>query len=72
MDDKVNHPSHYNQGTIEVIDIIQDKLSAEEFTGFCKGNSLKYVLRAGHKGSAIEDYKKAIWYLERLIEDENE
>ena len=65
--DPVNHPSHYTTGKHEVIDILQDKLSPEEFKGFLKGNILKYVLRAEHK-NGMEDYKKCHWYLTKLIE----
>lgn len=58
----VHHPSHYNSGSIEVIDAIEDwKL------GFCLGNVVKYVARADHKGNAIEDLKKAAWYLAHEI-----
>jgi hypothetical protein len=67
MTDMVNHPPHYKTGGIEAIDYIQAKLTPEEFAGFCKGNALKYISRAGHKGSAAEDTRKAIWYLQRLI-----
>jgi hypothetical protein len=67
MTDMVNHPPHYKTGGIEAIDYIQAKLTPEEFAGFCKGNALKYISRAGHKGSAAEDTLKAIWYLQRLI-----
>ena len=66
--DPVNHPSHYKVGGIETIDYIQAKLSAEEFTGFCKGNALKYISRAGHKADAAEDTRKAIWYLNRMLD----
>ncbi len=64
----VNHPSHYTSGGIETITYLQAKLSPEEFTGFLKGNVLKYVSRAGSKGDALEDYKKAQWYVNRLVE----
>ncbi len=58
----VNHPSHYNQGRIEVIDAIEDwELN------FCEGNVIKYVARHRHKSEPLEDLKKAKWYLERLI-----
>lgn len=69
--DEVNHPSHYTDGKIECIDYIQDKLTSEEFRGFCKGNALKYISRAGKKNpdKYNEDLKKAIWYLERAITD---
>jgi len=59
----VNHPSHYNMGKIEVIDFIEDQQ-----LGFHLGNALKYITRAQHKGDAIDDLKKAIWYLERFLE----
>ena len=63
--DPVNHPSHYTTGKYEVIDILEDKLSPEEFKGFLKGNILKYILRAEHK-NGMEDYEKSLWYLNRL------
>ena len=58
----IDHPSHYNTGKIEVIDAIEDwKLN------FSRGNAVKYIARAGHKGDEIEDLKKAAWYIEREI-----
>lgn len=65
--DMVNQPPHYKVGGIEAIDYIQAKLTAEEFAGYCKGNALKYISRAPHKKDAIEDLRKAIWYLNRII-----
>ena len=62
MSDSVNHPSHYNTGSIEVIDAIEDWQ-----LGFHAGNVVKYVARYRHK-NGIEDLKKAAWYLNRLIE----
>lgn len=63
MDDAVNHPSHYTRGPVEVIDII------EGFgLNYHLGNVTKYVLRAGHKNDALEDLKKARWYIDREIE----
>lgn len=41
-------------------------LSHEEYIGFCKGNVIKYTIRAGHKHDEIEDLDKAIDYLECL------
>lgn len=61
-------PAHYKQGGLEVITILRKKMSKEEFKGFCKGNILKYVLRAEHK-NGVEDYKKAAQYLKWLIEE---
>ena len=70
MSDMINHPQHYTSGKIEVIDFIEDK-----GLNFNLGNVLKYVARAGHKKSsgksvdakALEDLKKARWYIEREI-----
>ncbi len=60
----INHPSHYADGKIEVIDFIEDKK-----LNFNLGNVVKYVARAGKKDKSkeLEDLKKALWYLEREI-----
>lgn len=60
-------PSHYKTGGLEVITILRKKLTPEEFKGFCKGNILKYVLRADKKNGS-EDLKKAQVYLKWLTE----
>lgn len=58
--DPVN-PSHYRlECGLQVIELT-------ERMGFCLGNVVKYVLRAGKKGDALEDLKKARWYLDREI-----
>lgn len=61
----VEHPQHYNMGKVEAIDVIEDWN-----LGFCLGNTVKYIARAGHKDPAktIEDLKKARWYLDRYIQ----
>ena len=62
--DNVNNPTHYNTGTIEVITVIEDwKLN------FNLGNAIKYIGRCEHKNNKIEDIKKAIWYLERELKN---
>jgi hypothetical protein len=61
--DAVEHPKHYNAGSIEVIDAID----AWDL-GFCEGNVVKYVARAKHKGNELEDLQKALWYLTHRIE----
>lgn len=66
-DSRVDHPDHYNAGPVECIDALQSALTPEEFAGFCKGNALKYIWREQHKGG-IESLRKAVWYLERLIQ----
>lgn len=70
-DDAVHHPSHYTSGKYEVIDIIEDQLGYEGLRGFCLGNTLKYICRAGKKGGkqkTMEDLEKAEWYLHHFIE----
>lgn len=64
MNDVVNHPAHYTDGKIEVIEFIEDK-----GLNFHRGNAVKYISRAGKKDPAkeIEDLKKAVWYLNREI-----
>ena len=63
-DDPVNHPKHYTDGRIEVIEYIEDKN-----LGFCLGNAIKYISRAGkkEKDKEIQDLRKATWYIERRI-----
>lgn len=62
----VTHPKHYNTGKIEVIRIIEDQLTAEEYRGYIKGQVLKYITRERTK-NGLEDLQKAAWYLNRLI-----
>ena len=66
MKDAVN-PDHYKVGGIEAIDYVQAKLSPEEYRGYLRGSALKYLSRAGHKDDTTQDYKKAQWFIERLI-----
>jgi hypothetical protein len=60
--DPVNHPKHYtgHPSGVECIQI------AEHF-GYCLGNVIKYIWRAGQKGDALEDLRKARFYLDREI-----
>ena len=59
----INHPPHYNNGNIEVIDAIEDW-----GLDFNTGNVVKYIARHQHKTDPLEDLKKARWYLDRIIE----
>ena len=63
-EEKVDHPSHYNSGKIEAIDAIEDWN-----LGFHDGNALKYIARHKHKESPEKDIEKAIWYLQRHLEN---
>lgn len=63
--DAVNNPAHYTDGGIETIDYIEAK-----GLGYHLGNAVKYISRAGKKGTnqGLEDLRKAQWYLARAIE----
>lgn len=60
--DPVNHPAHYtaHPSGIECIQIT-------EHMNFNLGNAVKYIWRAGDKGAALQDLRKARWYLDREI-----
>ena len=62
--DMVNNPAHYTQGKIETIDFIEDKQ-----LDYHLGNVIKYITRAKHKGTEMQDLKKAQWYLNRYIKN---
>jgi len=62
-DDKVNHPSYYNAGKIEVIDFIEDQQ-----LDFHLGCVVKYICRAKHKLQELEDLEKGLWYLQRKVD----
>lgn len=63
MNDAVHHPSHYTLPGLDVesVDVIRAVLTPEEFKGWCKGNALKYSLRAGRKDPTkeVQDLAKA-------------
>lgn len=69
--DQINHPQHYTEGGIECIDYLKAKLSKDEFIGYLKGCALKYLSRANFKESAEKDYKKAQWYINKLVDSLN-
>jgi hypothetical protein len=59
--DNIN-PQHYQShpSGVECIEVTQH-------CNFCIGNAIKYLWRAGLKGDAVEDLKKAAWYIDREI-----
>lgn len=65
MSESVNHPAHYGgeKNPYEAIKVIE-----AWGLGFCLGNAVKYIARAGKKGDALEDLRKARWYLDREID----
>lgn len=65
MSETVNHPPHYggDGNPYEVIRVIE-----AWGLGFCLGNAVKYIGRAGKKGNAVEDLQKAKWYIQHEID----
>ena len=61
--EKVDHPAHYNQGDIEVIDFIESWN-----LNFNLGSAIKYITRCEYKEDKITDLKKAIWYIQREMQ----
>ena len=62
--DMINHPAHYNFGSIEVIDFIDAMGAGYDFAA---GNAIKYIARADHKGARLEDLKKARFYVQHML-----
>ena len=61
--EEVDHPAHYTIGGVEAITVID-----AWGLGFCLGNTLKYLARAGRKGDSLTDLRKARWYIDHQIE----
>ena len=68
MEDNVNNPPHYNRKNIEAICAIEASMDEEEFQGYLKGNTLKYIWRYRYKTHPVEDLEKAQYYLNLLID----
>jgi hypothetical protein len=67
--DPVNKPQHYRVGEVEAIDYINQQLGSG-VKDYLLGNVHKYLHRHRFKGQAVEDLRKARWYLEKLIFEE--
>lgn len=67
-----SNPDHYKSGSVEVIDVIREQLGPERFEGYCVGNAIKYLCRAGKKtaNTATGDYRKAAWYCRMAAGDD--
>lgn len=67
MDEAVDHPQHYGgaDNPYEVIKVLRAWLTRDEYLGFLKGNSLKYLARHRQKGGD-EDLRKSQWYHDEL------
>ena len=70
-EDVVHHPTHYNHGNIETIELIREIVSGydDPFQAYCIGNAIKYLSRAPHKHDDVsEDLRKAMKYIEFATE----
>jgi hypothetical protein len=65
--DIVNHPSHYESGQFECIDVMLETQGKYAVMDFCLCNAFKYLYRHNRK-NGIEDIKKAQWYVNKYIE----
>ena len=68
--EEINHPLHYNNYDVEVIDMMERIFGVEATAIFCKLNAFKYRMRAGTKPnqSAEKDLKKEQWYINKCLE----
>lgn len=71
-DNSVDHPSHYNDYDVEVIEMMRRIWGDDAVKTFCKLNAFKYRMRAGHKDDLEQDLKKEQWYLDFIEQLENE
>lgn len=67
MADNVNHPSHYETGKFECIEVMQEVFGTEAVQNFCVCNAFKYLYRHRRKNGK-EDIEKARWYINKYLE----
>jgi hypothetical protein len=69
--DSVNHPAHYTSSNVKCPGCERDIecIDVTRSLDFNLGNAIKYIWRAPYKGNAVEDLKKAIWYIEDYIKN---
>ena len=66
MSDNIN-PNHYKQGAIECIDALEAAtINLQGLDAVCTANAIKYLWR-WHEKNGVEDLKKSLWYIEKLI-----
>ena len=66
MADNVNHPSHYETGKFECIEVMQEVFGTEAVQNFCVCNAFKYLYRHRRKNGK-EDIEKALWYINKYL-----
>lgn len=68
----IDHPKHYNNYSVEVIDMMEKIYGKDKTIIFCELNAFKYRMRMGTKGNMQEDFEKEQWYLNKIKELTNE
>lgn len=66
MADNVNHPSHYETGKFECIDVMLETQGLDAVKAFCICNAFKYIYRHNGK-NGDEDIRKAKWYIDKYV-----
>ena len=66
MEEMVNHPKHYKAGNLEAIDVLQTFFPNNPLLW----NATKYLLRSERKGNKTQDLRKAMWYIQRELQQE--
>lgn len=63
----VNHPSHYNNYSVEVIEMMRCIYGREATALWCEMTAFKYRMRLGNKpdNPIDQDLAKERWYLEK-------
>ena len=67
MADNVNHPTHYETGKFECIEVMVETQGVEAVQDFCICNAFKYLYRHRRKNGK-EDIEKARWYINKYLE----
>tara|TARA_R110002051_G_scaffold296187_1_gene362201 strand:+ start:47 stop:307 length:261 start_codon:yes stop_codon:yes gene_type:complete len=66
--DDVNHPKHYTSGKLEALEIIEDATNGlNGLEAFSMGSALKYLIRFDKKNDPIQDLRKSVFYINRII-----
>ncbi len=66
--DPVNHPDHYETGSFECIDVMEEVFGKYNLREYCLINAFKYLYRCKRKENTLQDVKKAAWYLNKYID----
>lgn len=65
--DTINHPTHYNAGNNECIEVMEETQGTDAVMGFCLCNACKYLYRHKFK-NGVEDIRKAKWYIDKYLQ----